>query len=112
MSMPSKLHGSMRGAYEFAISFLGATANYESVDGSVTRTATVGFRHVGRDDAEAVNAYGPGVVAITCAQKDFPTSPKKFDSFTVNGKVYIVQAAHHAVLNANVVGWRVYATGK
>jgi hypothetical protein len=112
MPMNTKLHGRVRGAYDFAIGLLGVNARYESADGTRVVAAVVGFRHLGRDDAELINAYGPGTVAITCSRRDFGDPPKKLDQFNINGAIYIVQACHHAVLNADIVGWRVYATGK
>lgn len=112
MPMPANLYAKVKGAYDFAIDFLGVYTTYTNASGTQTRTAIVGFRNLGRDDTELVNAYGPGVVAITCAREDFPDAPGKFDQFVINGMTYIVQAAHQATLNANVVGWRVYATGK
>jgi hypothetical protein len=112
MPMGSRLHGSVRGAYEFAIDLLGVNAVYTSTDGTVTHSGVIGFRNMGRDNPELVNAYGPGVVALTCRQSEFPTAPAKFDTFLINGMTYVVQASHAAILNADVIGWRVYVTGK
>lgn len=112
MPMSSSLRGKVRSAYDFAIDFLGSEAVIESASTGAKITTTVGFRNIGRDDNEVVNAYGPGTVAITVSQANCPTEPMKFDQITIAGKVYTVQAAHIATLNGEIFGWRVYATGK
>lgn len=112
MPMGPDLRGKVHDAYDFVVDFLGTPAVHQSAETNATTDMIVGFRNLGRDDGEVVNAFGPGTVAITVSQAKSLTEPKKFDLFTIAGKVYTVQAVHVATLNGVIFGWRVYATGK
>ena len=72
----------------------------------------VGFRTLGRDDVELINAYGIGARAITLCENDADILPEKFDSFLIGNEEYIVQAVHPAYIMGELVSYRIVAVGK
>lgn len=53
-------------------------------------------RNFRSEETEYVNAYGAHGCEFICRASDFPSPPEKFDTFTLNGEVYVIQDVRRA----------------
>lgn len=69
----------------------------------------VGVRTVGSEDEALVNAYGIGAKLLTVNGIDLPVAPVKFDTFTIDGVVFVADSVLPVYLNDSVDRYRVIA---
>lgn len=109
----SAVRNQVKGGFDKVIDLLGTELVWtEAVEPGRSLKVVAGFRNIGRDDQELVNAYGAGGKVITAKVETLPVEPRKFDTFEVEGEVYVVQAVHPVHLNAELIGYRMYARGR
>ena len=102
-----------RAQYRKLIYDLGAPATWSNADGSLRLDLTIGFRSLGRDEYVLINAYGAKAKALTVFAEDLPTVPDKFDTFSVRGEDYVVQAPPtYVYMHGEVIGYRLIAAGR
>jgi hypothetical protein len=103
----------MVGAHRTIIQTLGVPAVWKQAKPpQQTATAVVGFKSVGPNEAEIVNAYGIEAKILTIAAGDTPVAPEKFDTFEVNGETFVAQSAQAVHLNGQVIGYRCLVKGR
>lgn len=107
------VRNSMRAAHELAISSLGSPVTYRPVAGG-SFDIVVGFKTVGVNDVELVNAYGIGAKIITVRQIDLPVQPKKFDVIEISGtgEKLTASTVSDVHLNGELIAYKLSTAGK
>lgn len=114
MPLPTNLHGTISGGFEFTIDLLGVSAVWtQTKQPNDTKQVVVGWRTVSKDDTEVVAAYGFDSKIVTFKASDFPTHvPVKFDTLEVGGERYSLDEVLPIRLNDMLVGYKGYVRGK
>lgn len=89
------------------LKLVGIAATHSTLGATpVVTQLNVGVRTIGSEDEALVNAYGLGAKLFTIAVGDLPTPPKKFETLTIDGKVYVIDSVLPLYVDNAVDRWR------
>lgn len=111
--LSAAIQATWRSQYAQLIYALGTAALWTQAKApNQTADLVVGFRGLGRDDLELINAYGVEAKAVTVVITDLPVPPQKFDNFHIHGEDFVAQAVHTTYMNGLAVSYRVMVVGR
>jgi len=105
-------HAKIQASTEAVVDTLGVPATWKQTKApEATKNVVLGFKTIGFNDEELINAFGIGGKVFTVKVSDIPVI-EKFDRFTISGERYTIDSVMPVHLNGTHIFHKCFVKGK